>query len=86
MYERSGYSTDPVYIWGNTGTPTTSPMFVGLNQYSPDECGNGQLISNYVHAGRDYAVGKAKPGYAKYAYPHPLRTAVSAQNRARQKI
>jgi hypothetical protein len=73
----TGYSTDPVYIWGNTGTATTSPTFVGLNQYAPDECGNGQLISNYVHAGRDYVVGKPKPGYGKYTYPHPLRATVS---------
>jgi hypothetical protein len=76
-FDGSGYSTDPVYIWGNTGTATASPTFVGLNQYAPDECGNGQLISNYVHAGRDYVIGKAKPGYAKYTYPHPLRIAVS---------
>lgn len=80
----TGYSTDPIYIWGNTGTATSSPTFIGLNQYLPDECGNGQLISNYVHAGRDYIMSKPKPGYAKYTYPHPLRNTVSSQNPARR--
>jgi hypothetical protein len=79
----TGYSTDPIYIWGNTGTATLSPTFVGLNQYSPDECGNGQLIADYVRAGRDYIVGTPKPGYAKYSYPHPLRNSLSDQPKSR---
>ncbi|MBV8101678.1 MAG: hypothetical protein JOZ31_21255 [Verrucomicrobia bacterium] len=74
-----GYSTDPVYIWGNSGTATDSPAFVGLNQYLPDECGNGQRISDYVKAGRDYILGKPKPGYAKFTYPHPLRVTAEAR-------
>ena len=74
-----GYSTDPIYIWGNSGTATDSPSFVGLNQYVPDECGNGQRISDYVKPGRDYVLGKAKPGYVKFPYPHPLRVAAEAQ-------
>jgi hypothetical protein len=80
----SGYATDPIYMWGNSGTATTSPNFVGLNQYSPDDCGNGQRISDYVQEGRDYILGKPKPGYAKYPYPHPLRTTVSPQNARRR--
>ncbi len=72
-----GYATDPVYIWGNTGSATQSPIFVGLNQYLPDECGNGQRIENYVKAGRDYILGAQKPGYARYTYPHPLRSTVA---------
>lgn len=82
----SGYATDPVYIWGNTGTATASPTFVGLNQYAPDECGNKQLISDYVRPGRDYVIGSAKAGYTKYTYPHPLRTGVSLQNPSRPHI
>jgi hypothetical protein len=74
-----GYSTDPVYIWGNHGTATESPTFVGLNQYLPDECGNGQRLVDYVKAGRDYILGKPKPGYAKFPYPHPLRVAAEAR-------
>lgn len=74
-----GYSTDPVYLWGNTGSATESPTFVGLNQYLPDECGNGQRITDYVKPGRDYIVGKAKPGYAKFTYPHPLRVAAEGR-------
>jgi hypothetical protein len=75
-----GYATDPVYIWGNSGTATDSPTFVGLNQYLPDECGNGQRITDYVKPGRDYIVGKPKPGYVKFTYPHPLRVAAEARS------
>ena len=75
----SGYATDPVYLWGNTGSGTESPTFVGLNQYAPDECGHAQKISDYVQAGRDYIIGKRKPDYTKYPYPHPLRMAVLAR-------
>jgi hypothetical protein len=75
----SGYAADPIYIWGNTGTATESPTFVGLNQYAPDECGHGQKISDYVKEGRDYILNKAKPGYVKFTYPHPLRVAVEAE-------
>ena len=60
-----GYITDPVYIWGNTGTSA-----IGLAQY-PDQCGNGQVIADYIQEGRDYNL-YAKPGYSKYPYPHPL--------------
>ena len=69
-----GAVTEGVYIWGNTGGETTDPNYVSLDQYSPDECGNGQLISNYLIEGRDYFVGTAKPGYTPYTYPHPLHT------------
>ncbi len=67
-----GYGVDPVYIWGNGGVGASDPGFVGLNQYSPDDCGNGQAIGNYVQANRDYVLGP-KPGYTPYTYPHPLR-------------
>lgn len=77
-YDGSGYATDPVYIWGNTGSATDSPTFIGFNQYAPDECGHGQKITDYVNPGRDYILGKPKPGYAKYKYPHPLRVAAEA--------
>jgi hypothetical protein len=70
-----GYSTDPVYIWGNGGAATKSPTFVGLNQYAPDECGNGQRISDYVQAGHNYRIGTLKPDYAKFPYPIPCGSA-----------
>ena len=38
----------------------------------PDQCGHGLVTSAFVKPGRDYITG-AKPGYSKYAYPHPLR-------------
>ena len=64
--------TDPIYLWGNTGSGNfDSP---GLQQYSPDECGNGQRVEDYIKAGRDYITKTVKPGYTKYPYPHPLRS------------
>ena len=72
----TGAVTEGVWIWNNTGSATTDPStYVGLNQYSPDDCGNGQLVTDYLKQGRDYFVGTAKPGYSPYQYPHPLHTA-----------
>jgi uncharacterized protein (UPF0333 family) len=70
-----GAVTEGVYIWGNTGSETTDPNYVGLDQYSPDDCGNGELVTNFLKEGRDYFVGTAKPNYTAYQYPHPLHTA-----------
>jgi hypothetical protein len=63
-------STEPLYIWGNTGTGSETPA---LNDYSPNECGGDNRTSQWVQSGRDYVVGVAKPGYTRYPYPHPLR-------------
>lgn len=69
-----GYTTDPIYIWGNTNAQ------VQLAEYEPDECGNNQHIVDYVHLGRDYFEGTAKPGYQKYPYPHWMRTMAGGGN------
>ena len=61
---------DPLYIWNNPGHPR-----VGMNDHEPDEVGRNLRSTNYIKLGRDYYVGVPKPGYAKYAYPHPLRGA-----------
>lgn len=66
-----GSATEGVYIWDNTGSGATG---VGLSQFTPDECGNGQKIGDYLKEGRDYFVGRAKPGYTPFQYPHPLHT------------
>jgi hypothetical protein len=71
----TGAVTEGVYIWGNTGSETTDPNYVGLDQYSPDDCGNGKLVTEFLKEGRDYFVGTAKPNYSPYRYPHPLHTA-----------
>ena len=68
----TGDVTEGIYIWNNTGAGTTDPDFLQLNQPA-DQCGNGQLVSNYVQEGRDYFLS-AKPGYTPYTYPHPLHT------------
>jgi hypothetical protein len=70
----TGAVTEGVYIWGNIGSETTDPNYVGLDQYSPDDCGNGELVTNFLKAGRDYFVGTAKANYSPYLYPHPLHT------------
>jgi len=49
---------------------------MGWDNYS-DQCGNGLLGENFIVQGRDFIVGKAKPGYTPYTYPHPLRTGVA---------
>jgi hypothetical protein len=71
-YGRLNYHTylEPVYIWGNSGTGGNR---ASLNAESDDPCGNNQLLTDYVQAGRDYKL-EAKPGYVKYTYPHPLTT------------
>ena len=38
----TGETSDPGYIWNNTGAGS-GLSFVGIDQYSPDDCGNGQL-------------------------------------------
>ncbi|MBX3269918.1 MAG: hypothetical protein KF729_06635 [Sandaracinaceae bacterium] len=63
--------TDPVYLWGNTGGGNYDAPAVG--DYDPDECGNGLRAADFIQAGRDFFTGTPRPGYTKYAYPHPLR-------------
>ena len=64
---------EPVYVWNNSGT---GGNHVSLNAESADPCGNNQLLTNYIQAGRDYKL-EPKPGYVKFTYPHPLRTALT---------
>jgi hypothetical protein len=75
-YRNGSNVTDPVYIWGNTGSGNYNNP--GIVDYQPDQCGNGQLSINYIKAGRDYITGSAKPGYSPYPYPHPLRNAIAS--------
>ena len=62
---------DPVYLWGNSGGGNYDDPAIG--DYDPDQCGGGPASSEFIQAGRDFHVGEMKPGYVKYAYPHPLR-------------
>jgi hypothetical protein len=66
----SGYITDPVYVWGNTGTGNYNTIGYFDNT---NACGNGLSSSSVIVAGRDVLYGTAKPGYTPYTYPHPLR-------------
>ncbi len=67
----SGYITDPVYIWGNTGGGNYGNP--GTWDFTPDKCGNGLTSAAVIQSGRDYKPNTAKPGYTPYTYPHPLR-------------
>lgn len=67
----NGLVSDPVYMWGNTGGTNYNTLQV--NDYQPDQCGNGSLTANFVKLNRDIYIGTAKPGYTPYTYPHPLR-------------
>ena len=59
--------TEPLYLWGNTGTTTVS---AGWNWGNP--C--GLTFADFFKWGRDAMNdGTSKPGYTPYVYPHPLR-------------
>ena len=75
----TGYYTDPVAIWGNSGAGTTASNFIYLSEYEPDECGNGMKIADFVKEGRDF-IRSAKAGWSKYPYPHPLRVSGGGGN------
>jgi hypothetical protein len=65
-YNGSSYFTDPIYIWGNTGTWSIQ---AGWNWGNP--CGFNW--NTFFQWGRDAVnTGAAKPGYTPYTYPHPL--------------
>jgi hypothetical protein len=69
--------SDPVYIWGNSGTGSGVGK-VGLNEGQPLQCGSGAFsTASFFKLNRDYFVDSgAKPGWARYPYPHPLRGSV----------
>jgi hypothetical protein len=61
--------SEPIYIWNITGPTST----ISITDYQSNECSNPDTSTNYIHSGRDYYLGTAKPGYTKFTYPHPLR-------------
>jgi hypothetical protein len=64
------YVSDPIYIWNNTGAQSSSYYVI------PEWESNIQLD-------RDFFIDDgAKPGYAKYTYPHPLRSEIEGENPA----
>jgi hypothetical protein len=70
----TGDVTDPLYVWSNSGTETNDPGYVALNQYKPDQCGNGEKIGTFLQENRDYFVNVAMPEWTPFTYPHPLRS------------
>lgn len=75
----TGAILDPCYVWGNTGPGGDAfANEIAIVDYTPDECGHGLTSVNFIQPNRDYYVGTARPGWAPYAYPHPLRATVPA--------
>jgi hypothetical protein len=66
--------SEPFYIWNQT--PAVTPVRSDFGAQS-GACAGAPVgydtTSNYLVQGRDYFLGTPKPGYTKYAYPHPLR-------------
>ncbi|MFN3408109.1 MAG: immunoglobulin domain-containing protein [Limisphaerales bacterium] len=61
--------SEPLYIWGNTGT-----YRAGTTDYGGSDCSNPASSSTFIVAGRDYFNnGTPKPGWSPFPYPHPLR-------------
>src|SRR5271166_131850 len=50
-----GQTPNPAYIWNNSGSGGSGySNYVGVGQYSPDDCGNGFQDSNFIVLNRDY--------------------------------
>ena len=64
--------SEPFYIWNETFTPALSDFGAQAGSCAGAPVGF-DTTSNYLVQGRDYFLGTAKPAYANYAYPHPLR-------------
>ncbi len=72
----SAYFTDPIYVWGNTGT-----FFDQFTWFHTPANPCGITYTDYWQSGRDYVLSggdgtgaTAKPGYTAYTFPHPLLT------------
>jgi hypothetical protein len=68
--------SEPLYIWNQNLTPA----------YSNGAGSNGvctvlplETSQDYIKLNRDYFLGTPKPGYTKYPYPHPLRSATGTR-------
>lgn len=71
-YNGTSYFTDPLYIWGNSGT-----VAIGADWNWGNPCGFS--FGDFFQWGRDaIKSGAARPNYSPYTYPHPLRKAESA--------
>jgi len=57
---------DPIYVWGNTGAMGSEVSF-------NNDAGNWSGVTSSLELVVDQG---AKPGWTKYPYPHPARTAV----------
>ncbi len=47
-----GQVVNPIYIWGNSNAFANTSADVSLDQFTPDQCGNGQIVGTYLQSGR----------------------------------
>jgi len=59
----TSYFQEGVYLWNQTGSRAYNWSITGP-------------WSSHFQLGRDIFINTAKPGYAKYTYPHPFRSVV----------
>ena len=70
----TGEASDPIFIWGNTGTGTSTYLW-NYDNVSPSQCSSGLDSSFLIHQNRDFYLGVARPGWVPYTYPHPYLSA-----------
>lgn len=69
-------TTDPIRYYTNTAPTEPVKVTAGFNWGNP--C--GFTFSTFWQEDRDYVEDTAKPGYAAYEYPHPLRNVSTPTN------
>jgi hypothetical protein len=70
--------SEPIYIWNNT---SNAEIDLRTSDFDSTECSAHDETDAYFQPGRDYFMNAGpKPGYVKFAYPHPLRRGTDGPN------
>src|SRR5271165_422541 len=68
----TGEASDPIFIWGNTGSGGNGTSSLWGYDTTTDNCHNGVSSAYFVQQNRDFYLDIARPGWSPYTYPHPL--------------